>query len=223
MSTIIKTVVSRVKNQVKGVRQDAFLTDRYVYSVVLKYAQVLMRRQDSANKLMKFNSIWQTLPCVELIDIDKIEACCAGIKSGCLIKRTKEKLPTFMEGYWGPLIRTVASIDGSVEMFGTTPGIYTSMSKSKSFKYNNNKYFWFLNGYLYFPNIDWDAVKIEGVFTYDVSTIGDNKVSCVKRQNQQINIPEFLFAEIEKMAIGDLIQRLQIPTDMSDDNINVNR
>jgi hypothetical protein len=223
MSTIIKTVVSRVKNQVKGVRQDAFLTDRYVYSVVLKYAQVLMRRQDSANKLMKFNSIWQTLPCVELIDIDKIEACCAGIKSGCLIKRTKEKLPTFMEGYWGPLIRTVASIDGSVEMFGTTPGIYTSMSKSKSFKYNNNKYFWFLNGYLYFPNIDWDAVKIEGVFTYDVSTIGDNKVSCVKRQNQQINIPEFLFAEIEKMAIGDLMQRLQIPTDMSDDNINVNR
>jgi len=223
MSTIIKTVVSRVKNQVKGVRQDAFLTDRYVYSVVLKYAQVLMRRQDSANKLMKFNSIWQTLPCVELIDVDKVEACCAGIKSGCLIKRTKEKLPTFMEGFWGPLIRTVASIDGSVEMFGTTPGIYTSMSKSKSFKYNNNKYFWFLNGYLYFPNIDWDAVKIEGVFTYDVSTIGDNKVSCVKRQNQQINIPEFLFAEIEKMAIGDLMQRLQIPTDMSDDNINVNR
>ena len=128
-----------------------------------------------------------------------------------------------MEGFWGPLIRTVASIDGSVEMFGTTPGIYTSMNKSKSFKYNNNKYFWFLNGYLYFPNIDWDAVKIEGVFTEDVSTIGDNKVNCVKRQNQQINIPEFLFAEIEKMAIGDLMQRLQIPTDMSDDNINVNR
>lgn len=223
MSTIIKTVVSRVKNQVKGVRQDAFLTDRYVYSVVLKYAQVLMRRQDSANKLMKFNSIWQTLACIELIDVDKVEACCAGIKSGCLIKRTKDPLPTFMEGYWGPLIRTVSSIDGSVEMFGTTPGVYTSMTKSSSFKYNKNKYFWFLNGYLYFPNIDWDAVKVEGVFTQDVSTIGSNDVSCVKRQDQQINIPEFLFAEVEKMAIGDLVQRLQIPTDMSDDNINLNR
>lgn len=223
MSTIVKTVISRVKNQVKGVRQDAFLTDRYVYSVVLKYAQVLMRRQDSVNKLMKFNSIWQTLPCVELIDVDKVEACCAGIKSGCLIKRTKDPLPTFMEGYWGPLIRTVSSIDGSVEMFSTTPGVYTSMTKTSSFKYNKNKYFWFLNGYLYFPNIDWDAVKVEGVFTQDVSTIGSNDVNCVKRQNQQINIPEFLFAEIEKMAIGDLVQRLQIPTDMSDDNINLNR
>ena len=223
MSTIVKTVISRVKNQVKGVRQDAFLTDRYVYSVVLKYAQVLMRRQDAVNKLMKFNSIWQTLGCVELIDVDKVEACCAGIKSGCLIKRTKDPLPTFMEGYWGPLIRTVSSIDGSVEMFSTTPGVYTSMTKTSSFKYNKNKYFWFLNGYLYFPNIDWDAVKVEGVFTQDVSTIGSNDVNCVKRQNQQINIPEFLFAEIEKMAIGDLVQRLQIPTDMSDDNINLNR
>ena len=112
--TTIGTVVSRIKNQVKAVRQDAFLTDRYVYSVTIKYAQVLMRRQDSQNKLMKFNSIWQTLPCVELIEVDKIEACCAGIKSGCTIKRTKDKLPTFMEGYWGPLIRTVSSIDGSI-------------------------------------------------------------------------------------------------------------
>ena len=53
----IGTVVSRVKNQVKSVRQDAFLTNRYVYNVVIKYAQILMRRQDSQNKLSKFNSI----------------------------------------------------------------------------------------------------------------------------------------------------------------------
>ena len=219
----IGTVVSRIKNQVKGVRQDAFLTDRYVYSVTIKYAQVLMRRQDSQNKLMKFNSIWQTLPCVELIEVDKIEACCAGIKSGCTIKRTKDKLPTFMEGYWGPLLRTVSSIDGSFEMYPTAPGVYTSMTKTSGFKYNKQKYYWYLDGYLYFPNIDWDAVKIEGVFTEDISTLEKNGESCTKKQLHSINVPEFLLAEIEKMAIGDFIQRLQIPTDKSDDNINLNR
>lgn len=219
----IGTVVSRIKNQVKGVRQDAFLTDRYVYSVTIKYAQVLMRRQDSQNKLMKFNSIWQTLPCVELIEVDKIEACCAGIKSGCTIKRTKDKLPTFMEGYWGPLLRTVSSIDGSFEMYPTAPGVYTSMTKTSGFKYNKQKYYWYLDGYLYFPNIDWDAVKIEAVFTEDISTLEKNGESCTKKQLHSINVPEFLLAEIEKMAIGDFIQRLQIPTDKSDDNINLNR
>lgn len=222
MSTI-GTVISRIKNQVKGVRQDAFLTDRYVYSVITKYSQLLMRRQDAANKLMKFNAIWQTLPCVELIEVDKVEACCAGIKSGCTIKRTKEKLPAFLEGYWGPLIRTVSSIDGSVEAYVTAPGVYTSMTKTTGFKYNKQKYFWYLDEYLYFPNVDWDAVKIEGVFTEDISTIGDNGVSCVKKQQQLTNVPEFLFAEIEKMAMQDLSQRLSIPTDKSDDNINYNR
>jgi len=218
----IGTVVSRVKNQVKSVRQDAFLTNRYVYNVVIKYAQILMRRQDSQNKLSKFNSIWQTLPCLELIEIDKIEACCAGIKSGRTIMRTKDKLPTFMEGYWGPLIRSVTSIDGSQELNPTTPGVYTSMTKTTGFKYNKTKYYWFLNGYLYMPNINWEALKIEGIFIQDVSKYTDED-TCIKRMDHKINVPEFLLAEAEKMAIQDFIGRLQIPSDLSDDNINLNR
>ena len=39
-----------------------------------------MRRQDYANKLMKFNSVWKTLPYVELIEVDKVEAGCSGIQ-----------------------------------------------------------------------------------------------------------------------------------------------
>jgi hypothetical protein len=200
----IGTVVSRVKNQVKSVRQDAFLTNRYVYNVIIKYAQVLMRRQDSQNKLSKFNSIWQTLPCLELIEIDKVEACCAGIKSGRTIMRTKDKLPTFMEGYWGPLIRSVTSIDGSQELNPTTPGVYTSMTKTTGF------------------NISWEALKIEGIFIQDVSQYTDED-TCIKRMDHKINVPEFLLAEAEKMAIQDFIGRLQIPSDLSDDNINLNR
>ena len=88
----IGDVVSRVRSQVKAEIQDAFVTDRYLYSLVIKFAKLYMRRQDSSNKLMKFNSIWQALPFVELIDVDKVEAKCSGIQSGQTIKRTKEKL-----------------------------------------------------------------------------------------------------------------------------------
>ena len=70
--TTISDVVSRVRNVVKGSKQDPFLTDRYLYSLILKYAAVYMRRQDSTNKLMKFNSVFQTLPFVELIEVDKV-------------------------------------------------------------------------------------------------------------------------------------------------------
>jgi hypothetical protein len=99
-----------------------------------------------------------------LIEVDKVEAECTGIQSGCTIKRTKNKLPNMMEGYWGPLIRTVSSIDGSRELKATHPGTYTSLTKTTSFRYNNQKYFWYLNGYLYLPDLEWDAVKLEGCF-----------------------------------------------------------
>ena len=77
--TTIDQVVSRVRESIKAEVQDSFITDRYIYSLVLKYGQLLMRRQDHSNKLMKFNSVWQALPFVELIDVDKVEACCTGI------------------------------------------------------------------------------------------------------------------------------------------------
>ena len=63
----ISEAISRIRGQVKAEVQDAFVTDRYIYSLIEKYAQVLMRRQDFANKLMKFNSVWKTLPYIELI------------------------------------------------------------------------------------------------------------------------------------------------------------
>ena len=61
MATTIGEVISRVRGQVKAEVQDAFVTDRYVYSLVTKYAQMFMRRQDYANKLMKFNDTLITI------------------------------------------------------------------------------------------------------------------------------------------------------------------
>jgi len=222
--TTIGDVVSRVRSQIKAEIQDAFVTDRYLYSLILKHAQLFMRRQDSANKLKKFNSVWRSLPFVELIEVDKIEACCVGIKSGCTIKRTKEKLPIFLEGYWGPLIRNVSSIDGSIECQATDPGTYTSMTNTTSFKYNKTKYFWWLNGHIYMPNIEWDAIKLEGIFEGDISLWKcDGEDRCVPRYRQECFIPEFLFAEIENQVLSQLMSTAQIPAEDADNKQNVNR
>ena len=49
------------------------------------------------------------------------------------------------------------------------------MTKTTTFKYNNRQYFWYLDGYLYFPNLIWDAVKIEAIFENDVETCDSDK------------------------------------------------
>jgi len=223
MTTIGETV-SRLRGQLKAEVQDSFMTDRYIYSLILKYAQLYMRRQDHSNKLMKFNSVWQALNFVELEEVDLIEANCVGISSGCTIKRSINKLPTFMEGYWGPLIRTVSSIDGHVEVQPTSPGSYVSMTKTTTFKYNNNKYYWFIDGHIYLPNVEWDAIKLEGVFEEDISswTCKDDD-DCIPRYLQNIYIPEFLFAEIEQQIMNVLMNTLKIPAEDADNKQNINR
>jgi hypothetical protein len=219
----IGDVVSRLRNQLKGNKQDAFMTDRMIYAFVLKHAKWLMKREDGKNKLMAFSSVIQTMDYVELIEIDKVEACCTGVRSDCTIKRTKDKLPVFLQGYFGPLIRTISSIDGSEEMQAILPSSYIGIVNSKNFRFNKTKYYWFLNDYLYFPNLEWDAVRIEGIFEDDISKWTCEEDDCTLRQDQTLNIPDYLLGELESQVFKDVMGLYQIPVDPANDKQNIAR
>jgi hypothetical protein len=219
--TTIGEAVSRVRNVLKAVKEDPFLTDRTIYYALTKYGQTLLKREDNQFRLMKISSIFKVLPYVELIDVDKVEAGCIGVYSGCYFKRSKEKLPTIFDGAMGPIIRTVSSIDGSIEMFRTDPGTWVSITRSTTFKYNKRPYFWYLNGYLYVPNVDWDAIRVEAVFEGKVESCDSDP--CLIRQDDPLPFPEYLFSEIEQFVIKELTMAMQVPTDGSDDSQNVLR
>lgn len=227
--TTIGEVLSRVRNQIKAVRQDAFLTDRFLYSIVLKHAKWLMKREDSKNNLMKFNSIMQTLDSVELIEVDRIEASCTGLKTNITVMRTKDSVPIFMQGYWGPLIRQVTSLDGQIDFQPISPTQYVKVANSKNFKYNTTNYYWYLNDHLYFPDVEWSSVRIEGVFEDDISdykciTCNDNQeFNCKAKQDYSFNVPDYLHGEIESNAMKDLGIMFQLPTDDTHDNKNITR
>jgi len=212
--TTIGESISRIRNLVKAAKQDAFMTDRFIYSLIVKYAKLYIKRQDNLNIRLKFASLFRTLPCVELIETNRIEACCGSLPTSCRIMRTREKIPLPFEGSYGPFIRTVASIDGSTEVYRTQPSAFVSMSKTTAFKYNNQKYYWYMNGYLYLPNVEWDAVLLEGIFQDDISIFTcSTEDTCNVRQNEILPIPDDLFAEVEKQVLQDLSIEIQVPVD----------
>jgi hypothetical protein len=219
--TSVGEAISRVRNTLKGVKEDSFLTDRQIYFVITKYAKTFIKREDNQMRLMKMSSLFKTLPYVELIDVDKVEAGCIGVYSGCYFKRSKEKLPSILNGMFGPLIRTLSSIDGSIELSKTEPGTWVSMTKSTTFKYNKRAYFWYLDGYIYVPNVDWDAIKVEAIFENDVPNCDSDP--CLLIQDQSLNIPEYLYSEIEQYVLKELIMIAQIPVDPADDSQNILR
>lgn len=222
--TTIGEAISRVRNTLKAVREDPFLTDRAIYFLIIKYGKTLLKREDNQNRLMKISSLFSSLPYMEIIDVDKVEAGCTGVYSGCYFKRTKDKLPDVFTGMFGPIFRTVSSIDGTIKIFRTEPGTFVSMTKTTSFKYNKRKYFWFQDGYLYLPNADWDAIKVEAIFEGDTGDFTcDTTNKCLIKQDQPLPLPEYLFSEIEQYVVQELTITMKIPSDNTDDSQNILR
>ena len=208
MSTTVGEAISRVRNTLKAVKEDPFLTDRTIYFSIIKYGQSLMKREDNQLRLMKISNIFKVMPYVELIEVDKVDAACVGVYSGCYFKRTKERIPDLLTGIQGPIFRT-------------DPGTFVSMTKTTTFKYNKRQYFWYLDGYLYFPNLIWDAVKVEAIFENDTESCDSDK--CLIKQEQSLNIPDYLFSEVEQYVVKELAMTLQVPTDGADDGQNTLR
>jgi hypothetical protein len=218
METTVGDSISRIRNVIKAVNEDAFVTDRFIYSIINKYSTFVVKKDSKAEKKVNLYSFYKTIPCIELIEVDKVEACCNDIKSNCTIMRSKDKVPKIYQGEGGPLIKSLSSIDGSQTCYLTQPSIFVAMSKTKNFKYNNKKYYWYMNDYFYLPNVTWEAVKVDAIWDDDISKyLCNDESSCVSRQDDGLGVPEYLVAEIEQLALKEISLLFQVPGSGADD------
>lgn len=218
-------VISRTRNRLKVDNQDSFITDRVIWSYLRPWINQVMRELDSKNKLMAFNSLFDTLDIVPLIEVDRIEAGCAGLKTGYTFMRTREPIgELFMEGYWGNMIRSITSIDSSEQLQPISPSGYNTLARIPSFKYNKTLYYWYLNDFIYFPNVSWGAVRIEAIVEEDISEYKcDDSSKCLLRQEQSFNVPDYILARAESLMMQSLGINLQISADHQPDNISNNK
>ena len=217
--------ISRIRNVIKAVKEDPFVTDRFLFSLIMKHAKFLIRRQANERKILRYQGIFQFLPCVEMVELDKVPECCIGIRTGCTIRRSKDPLPELLEGNFGPIIRTVSSLDLSTELTRTYPAQYANLTHLSTFKYNKTKYYWFLDGHIYIPDVEWEAFYIEALFNGDIAKYACDRESdgCTLAQDMPLNIPDYLFTEIEQLVLQELIPTSQLPSDGPDDAQNVLR
>lgn len=225
MATTIGDATSRVRNVLKAVKEDPFMTDRFLYSMIMKYAKLLIARDDNKGNMKEYTSLFTVIPCIELIEVDKIEACCIGVRTGCTFRRSKEKLPEFVDGGKGPIIRSVTTIDQSQRLEETYASTYANLSKMTTFKYVTGKFFWYIDGHIYIPDVDWEGVRMEALFDEDVSAFDCSKDAsdCTPEQDRAMAVPEKLFAEIEQMVLKEILTTGQIPSDGADDSQNALR
>ncbi len=218
----IGTMTSRVRNLMKANKQDAWMTDLSIYLLFKKHSALVMKRLDEKGKLTKFSSVFETLDFVELCEIDKSEAsaCNWAPKSYATFRKTKLPMPMFTEGVYGPMVNSVTSTDGTtIYKMIRNSDIFNLIQNDKNNKYNSTKYCWFLNDHLYFGNTNAPAVRIEGLFEDDISAFKCcYEDRCKRRQDQSLNVPDFLMSEIENLMLSDLNIQLKTPSDNLNNN-----
>jgi len=223
----IGEVTSRIRNGIKSVKEDAFLTDRYLYSMFMKYAKALVKRESQRKNIYTHTSLFKEIPCLELMEVDKVAACCLAVNIGLTFKRSREKLPRMITNDKGPLIKSVSSVDYSQNLTETHPTVYANMTKTSGFKYNKSKYYWIIDDYLYVPDNLWEAVRLQAMFEDDISPLlcdlGAEDESCEIKQNMELAIPEHLYMDIETLVRNEIAPLPQLPSDGSDDQQNVIR
>lgn len=211
-------ICSRLRSLTKTVNIDSFLTNRLLYSLFSKHLTWLVRREDRELKLLRISSIIQTLSFVELIDVDNTHKtgsfCSSNIQTGITLKRTKYKLPEIYQGYSRLLITNVSSVDGSfVLKCAENESYYRIASRNK---YNKSKYYWYSEGYLYFPNIDWNAINISALFVENIDEYNCSDCkneNCKNKSEKEIVVPAHLMGETESNVLKELSLLYQIPQD----------
>ena len=229
MSEKIGVIVSRVRTDLKLVTDDAFITDRDIYSVFKKHSKFVIDEEnkvDPSKSIMKSHNLFEVLSCIEMIEVDNVSECCIGIKTGCTIMRTKNLLPKMDESNNGVSIRHVSSVDMSKRFDPTYSSQFALISNASNFKYNKQGYYWYSDGHLYIPNNKTRRIRIEAIWDESVAHLdcdSDVELKCMNAQDRLASIPERLISRAEQLTVQELSGGFNIPSDGKDDNENIRR
>lgn len=164
----LRKLVSDCRSLHRLLSTDSMITDRVIASEIKVNSLLLVKRELSLRKLWATDTIFTTIPCLELKCVP-ISECCDYVDP-CNIARTKEKLPRISEGIYQYVIQGVYSINAmggrGKKLKEISVNRYLNLLKLPVTK--KEDYFWISNGYLYVTNPMVKAIRLVALFEEDV-------------------------------------------------------
>lgn len=233
MSTL-RELVSNVRSFHKIMSTDSMITDRAIASEIRNNTALLVKRETNLRKLWATDTLFTTIPCLELIEVP-ISECCNYVDS-CTISRSKHKLPKLAEGIYQYVIQGVYSINimsgqGS-KLKEISVNRYVNLLKLPSIK--KEDYFWVSNGYLYVSNPMIQAVRMVAFFEEEVpnnilypdcgcgsSANVTNDELCMNPLDKAFSIPGYLKKQVLDLTSQKLmVTYFNVKTDVASNGID---
>lgn len=231
MATLRK-LVSDVRAMHKLLSTDNLITDRVVASEIKNNTLLLVKRETNLRKLWATDTLFTTIPCLELVEVP-ISECCDYVDP-CTVARTKFKLPRICEGNYQYLIQGVYSINAmsgqGKKLKEITINRYLNLLKLPIIK--NEQYYWISNGYLYVNNPLLQAVRIAAFFEEDVPNeimfaeccCSDNvnlEDYCKNPLDKEYGCPGYLEKQVLELTSQKLLSTyFRLKTDQTQDGVD---
>jgi len=232
MSTLRK-LVSDIRGMQKLLSTDSLITDRVIASEIRNDALLLIKRETNLRKLWATDTLFTTLPCLEMCEVS-ISECCNYVDP-CSIARSKYKLPRISEGNYQYVIQGVYSINAmsgqGKKIKEITINRYANLLRLPIIR--KEEYFWINNDYLYVTNSMVQAVRIAALFEEDIPNevrypecdCGTPNVSdedwCKNPLDRESFVPGYLEKQVLELTSQKLLATyFRIKTDLTQDNID---
>lgn len=205
---------------------DASLNDRSILAELRSVASLLVKRELNLRKLVATDTIYTTVPCLEMMEVPLSE-CCEYVDP-CTIARSKEKLPRIGESNYFYAIKGVFSVDQKIKLKEITPTRYINLLKLPA--RIPEFYYWVQNNYLYVTNPNLCKIKISAFFEEDVpNSILYPECECAIHTpaselcknplDTEFKCPAYLLQNVVEVTSKNLLNTyFRLPEDRTSDN-----
>lgn len=140
-------------------------------------------------------------------------------------------MPELLEDGYGPIIKSISTIDNSKSFTVVTPAELERKLKNPWINGVNNKlYYYYSDGYLYFPGVHYKKINITGLFLGKVVSKCDAtssssflKDDCVSFMDSSFIVPDYLLAQLFDYTLKELGNMyLRLPEKSQEINKNDN-
>jgi len=223
--TTFRDTVSMVRSTHRLLSADGAINDRTVQALLKSISPTLIKRELNLRKLVVTDTIYTTIPCLELQQVPLSE-CCEWVDP-LSIARSKFKLPRIGESNYFYAIKGIFAIDQSRKLKEITPTRYINLLKLRN--RIPDVYYWIQNNYLYVTDPNVCKVKLVAYFEEDVPNeimypdceckAHTNIDLCVNPLDKEFKCPGYLIENVVTMVSQRLLQTyFRLPTDKQSDN-----
>lgn len=208
-----KEIVSEIVNDLRALNIDDRISSRYVLSKLRGFLALYIKRENDQRRLYDYDTLWLTVPCVEMEPSNDIECCGVVIPKCKTWMRSKKPIPEIYITAQGPAIQQLQSARGDIVFIKSTLKDYLKAT-SRRWQNPDNKYFWIENNHLVIPDSEIELVTLVAYFKDKKlgkelsgcpdTDCGEQDPKCALPLDEDFDCPDYLLAQVKQDTIANL-------------------